>query len=249
MSDAAARRALACLDLTDLSDDCRPSAVEALARRALTPYGPVAAICVWPQFVKHARARLNGPVRIATVINFPAGGENPGRAADDAREALGDGADEIDCVMPYRALQRGDETVVREVIEAVSQEMGDRTLKVILETGALANPALIARASEIAIGCGAHFIKTSTGKTAVSATPEAAAVMLETIRASGRSVGFKAAGGVRTVADAATYLDLADRIMGPDWAGPSTFRIGASGLIDALLADLAARTAKDPDGG
>jgi deoxyribose-phosphate aldolase len=186
--------------------------------------------------------RLRAPVKVATVINFPAGGENPQRVADDAREALRDGADEIDCVMPYRALMRGDETTVREVLDAVAQEIvEDKILKVILETGALATPALIERASQIAVECGAHFIKTSTGKTAISATPEAATIMLQTIKASGRKVGFKASGGIRTVADAATYLDLADSIMGPDWANPTTFRFGASGLLDALLADLEGR--------
>jgi deoxyribose-phosphate aldolase len=248
MSADVARRALACLDLTDLTDDCRPSAIDALIKRAVTPFGPVAALCIWPQFVEFARPRLAAPIRVATVINFPAGGENPDRAASDAREALQDGADEIDCVLPYRALMRGDETTVRDVIDSVAQEIGDRTLKVILETGALASPALIARAGEIAIECGAHFIKTSTGKIAVSATPQAATTMLETIRASGRPVGFKAAGGIRTVADAQTYLDLADRIMGPGWAAPATFRFGASGLLDALLAELQGREAKGADG-
>jgi deoxyribose-phosphate aldolase len=150
--------------------------------------------------------------------------------------------------MPYRALLRGDETTVREVLDSVAQEIGAKTLKVILETGALATPALITRASEIAIDCGAHFIKTSTGKIAVSATPDAAAIMLQTIKASGRNVGFKASGGIRTLADAKTYLDLADSIMGPDWANPTTFRFGASGLLDALLAALDDRREPGADG-
>jgi deoxyribose-phosphate aldolase len=116
-----------------------------------------------------------------------------------------------------------------------------RVLKVILETGELREPALIEAASRIAIDAGADFIKTSTGKTAVSATPEAAEIMLNAIKASGRPVGLKPSGGIRTVADARIYLDLADRIMGPDWATPRTFRIGASSVYDALVAAIEGR--------
>jgi deoxyribose-phosphate aldolase len=245
----AARRALQLLDLTDLADDCREAAVEKLCERAVTPYGHVAAICIWPQFVKAARARLARPVAVATVINFPAGGGNVMHAIEDAREALGDGADEIDLVMPYKALLRDDDVTVREMIEGVAAEVpSDKLLKVILETGALESPAMIRRASEIAIASGAHFIKTSTGKIAVSATPEAARIMLEVIKATPRPVGFKAAGGIRTLADAKAYLAIADEIMGPDWAKPATFRFGASGLLDALLAALDGRDAASSGG-
>jgi deoxyribose-phosphate aldolase len=119
---------------------------------------------------------------------------------------------------------------VRHVVD------GARVLKVILETGALGDPSAIEAASRLAIESGADFLKTSTGKTAVSATPEASEVMLNAIGAAGRPVGFKAAGGIRTLADAKLYLGLADRIMGPAWATPATFRLGASGLYDALVA-------------
>jgi len=242
MDDATvARRALAVLDLTDLSDDCIQSAVDALVDRAITPFGTVAAVCIWPQFIRSARTRLRGDVAIATVINFPRGGEDIDRAVDDTREALGDGADEIDLVMPWRALMRGDETIVGEMISAVAAETGGRMLKVILETGALADTALVTRASEIAIASGANFIKTSTGKLKVSATPEAARAMLGVISRSGKHVGFKAAGGIRTLADARAYLAIADEIMGPGWASRSTFRFGASGLLDALLSALDGR--------
>ncbi len=245
----AALRALGLLDLTDLADDCRAAAVEALVDRAVTPFGHVAAICIWPQFVQAARARLRGKVAIATVINFPAGGENVDRAVDDTREALGDGADEIDLVMPYRALMRGDENIVREMIEAVAAETAEeKILKVILETGALGTPALIEGASDIAIAAGANFIKTSTGKIAVSATPEAARIMIGAITRSKKPVGFKAAGGIRTLADAKTYLAIADEIMGPDWAKPETFRFGASGLLDALLTELSGRAGEGAGG-
>jgi deoxyribose-phosphate aldolase len=117
----------------------------------------------------------------------------------------------------------------------------DRLLKVILETGELKDAALIETASRIAIAAGADFIKTSTGKTPVSATPEAAEIMLNAIRASGRAVGLKPSGGIRTLTDAKHYLDLADRIMGPGWATPRTFRIGASSVYDALVAAIDGR--------
>jgi deoxyribose-phosphate aldolase len=236
-----AKRALACLDLTDLGDACVASDVATLTRRAVTPYGPTAAVCVWPQFVSQAAAALRGSgVRIATVVNFPGGGEDVDRVVQDCDEAIDDGADEIDLVVPWRAALRGDFGVVREMIAATRDHVGGgRRLKAILETGELATPSLIARTSDVAIACDVDFLKTSTGKTPVSATPQAARAMLEAIRASGRAVGFKASGGIRTLADAAVYLGLADEIMGPSWAEPRTFRFGASGLLDALLADLA----------
>lgn len=245
MSDAnLARRALRCLDLTDLTDNCTDQAIDVLCAKAQDRHGPVAAVCVWPQFVVRVREALRGsPVRIATVVNFPAGGEDVARVTDDVREALSDGANEIDLVMPYEALRRGDIDVASEMIEAVRDVVDQgRTLKVILETGMLSDPAVIRKASTLAIDAGADFIKTSTGKTPVSATPEAAEIMLEAIRASGRPVGLKPSGGIRSVADAKVYLDLADRIMGPGWANPKTFRIGASSVFDALIAAIEGRT-------
>ena len=231
------------LDLTDLTDTCTDQAIDALCKKALDPRGPVAAVCVWPQFVKRAQDNLKGSsVRIATVVNFPAGGEDVSRVADDTQEALSDGANEIDLVLPYGALRRGDLAVVREMVEAV-REMVDqeRLLKVILETGELKDPHLIETASRIAIDAGADFIKTSTGKTPVSASPEAAEIMLNAIKASGKPVGLKPSGGIRTLADAKIYLDLADRIMGQGWATPRTFRIGASSVYDTLIAALEGR--------
>jgi deoxyribose-phosphate aldolase len=246
MSDAEmAQRALRLLDLTDLSDACSEQALDALCEKAMTPYGPVAAVCVWPQFVSRARAGLQGSaVRIATVVNFPTGEEDIERVVDAVEEALGDGANEIDLVMPYKAVMHGQLEVARDMIEAVRDVVdGERVLKAILETGALGSPAMIETASRLAIEAGANFLKTSTGKTAVSATPEAAETMLETIRAAGRPVGFKASGGIRSLVDAKLYLDLAERIMGAGWLTPATFRIGASGLYDALIAAIEGRVA------
>jgi deoxyribose-phosphate aldolase len=238
-----ATRALRCLDLTDLTDTCTPSAIDSLCAKARDPRGPVAAVCVWPQFVRQSVDALKGStVRIATVVNFPGGGEDVARVCDDVGEALADGAQEIDLVLPYDAVRRGDVMVAADMVEAVREKIDQAgLLKVILETGELAEATLIETASRLAIAAGADFIKTSTGKTNVSATPEAAEIMLNAIRASGRSVGLKPSGGIRTLADAKLYLDLADRVMGPGWATPRTFRIGASSVYDALIATIEGR--------
>lgn len=240
MTDAAfARRAIALLDLTDLSNGLDEAGVERLCARAVTPLGPVAAVCLWAGFVPQARRLLRGtPVRIATVVNFPAGEDDVMRAADEARYALLDGADEIDVVLPWRSLIAGRQEVVGALLGAVRAVVPPgKTLKTILETGELKTPAFIRAAARIAIGTGADIIKTSTGKTAVSATPEAVRLMLEEIRASGRQVGLKPSGGIRTADDARAYLALADEIMGEGWARPETFRFGASGLLNALLVE------------
>jgi deoxyribose-phosphate aldolase len=182
-------------------------------------------------------------VRIATVVNFPAGGEDVDRVIEDVHEALGDGANEVDLVLPYSAVRRGDlDAAVNMVVGVRDMVDQGRLLKVILETGELRDPALIATASRIAIEAGADFIKTSTGKTPISATPEAADIMLAAIRESGRPVGLKVSGGIRTLADAALYLELADRVMGAGWATPRTFRIGASSVYDALIGAIEGRT-------
>lgn len=239
-TDAAiAARALACLDLTDLGESATEADADALCDRALTRHGATAAVCLWPRFVACARSRLgSGPVRIATVVNFPVGGERIAPVVEETQAALAAGADEIDVVLPYRAFAEGRADVAARLIDAVRAASTGHTLKVILETGMLREPQVIRRAADLAIAEGADFVKTSTGKVEVNATPEAARVLLESIAASGRPVGIKPSGGIRTLADARLYLDLADRVMGPGWARPSTFRIGASGVLAALLAAL-----------
>jgi deoxyribose-phosphate aldolase len=175
-------------------------------------------------------------VKVATVVNFPAGTDPADGAAAVTAAAIAAGADEIDVVLPYTAWLAGDGDRAADVLAAVRAETGARVMKVIIETGELPDRSAIDRATMFAIEHGADFVKTSTGKTAVSATPEAAEIVLEAIAVSGQPVGFKASGGIRTVDDARTYLALADSIMGPDWATPATFRLGASSLLDALEA-------------
>ena len=237
-----ARRALPLVDLTNLSETCDAGDIDALVTRGLTAYGPVAALCVWPEFVQQAATRLQGKgVKVATVVNFPHGSELTAAAVADTRTALSDGADEIDLVLPYPAFLDGREEVGVAMIEAVREVMPlDRCLKVILETGALGNAARIAHASNLALAAGADMLKTSTGKVPIGATPEAATAMLHSIRQSGTRAGFKASGGVGTIEDAGQYLQIADSIMGEGWAQVGTFRFGASSLLSALLAVLEA---------
>ena len=232
-----ARQAIALVDLTDLTDDCTTASIERLCERAIE-HG-TAAVCVWPDFVAQAHGLLRDvPVRVATVVNFPTGDERPAAVRNMTDRALDDGADEIDVVIPYRWLER-DPSRVTAVLEGVRAATAERaTMKVILETGELVEPSLIASAASIAIECGADFIKTSTGKTPVSATTEAARIMLDAIAAADRPVGIKPSGGIGTAADAEGYLQLAESVMGVGWLSPATFRFGASGLLNALLAEL-----------
>lgn len=241
---ACARRVLSLVDLTNLQENCTADDVIELCRRARGPYGHTAAVCVWPRFVATARQSLQGSgVLVATVVNFPHGGTDVDAVLAEMNQCLADGADEIDCVLPYRAFRSGDVESARRLLSAVHDEMSGRAhLKVILETGELVEDRLVVAAARLAIAEGADFIKTSTGKTPVSATPAAARSMLEVIAATDRPVGFKPSGGIRTLADAMIYLDLADDIMGPTWATPSTFRFGASGLLDAVESELASAT-------
>lgn len=251
----AARHALALMDLTSLNDSDTDATIEALCQQLKTPYGNPAAVCVYPQFIVTAQRaltahKLNELVKIATVTNFPNGGDDIMAAARETRDAVASGAHEVDVVFPYRALIAGDEETGLELVEMCKAACaGQALLKVIIESGELKEPALIKRASELAIEGGADFIKTSTGKVATNATLEAAEIMLNAIKASGKDVGFKAAGGVRTTQEAAEYLALASKIMGSAWVTPAHFRFGASSLLGNLLNTLGGVESAAPQGG
>jgi deoxyribose-phosphate aldolase len=246
-----AARAIRLLDLTSLNDSDDAAAVSALCSRALAAPGPVAAVCIWPRFITEARGLLeHSGIRVAAVANFPGGGDDIAAAVRETEDIVNNGADEVDLVMPYTRWLGGDVTVARDMIAACKAACGARVLlKVILETGDLRAPAKIHDAAADAIAAGADFVKTSTGKIAVSATLEAAEAMLRAIKESGQDVGFKAAGGIRDTAAAADYLALADRIMGANWADPRHFRFGASGLLDDLLKQLGAAPAASGNSG
>ncbi|GGY26132.1 deoxyribose-phosphate aldolase [Paludibacterium paludis] len=244
MSDLilAARRALSLMDLTTLNDDDSDVKVAELCRKAAGPAGRVAAVCVYPRFVPVAKKTLteqgSPEVRVATVTNFPAGGEDVAIAVAETRASIAYGADEVDVVFPYRALMAGNTALGEELVRACKAACQGRTLKVIIESGELKDAVLIREASLISISAGADFIKTSTGKVPVNATLEAARIMLEAIRDTGATCGFKAAGGVRSAEEAAEYLALADGLMGEAWVTPAHFRFGASSLLANLEATL-----------
>lgn len=235
-----ARKAISLLDLTNLNEGCTSGDVIDLCKRAQTPYGNTAAVCIWKEFIKTARPILSdSSIRIATVVNFPAGGTDTRAVLGEVDAAVGDGADEIDLVFPYKAFMSGDvETCIDQISRVRDACRPPILLKVIIETGELKDEEAIYSASRLAIDCGADFIKTSTGKVAENATPRSAGIMLRAIRDSARRVGFKPAGGIRTVEDAAVYLKLADDIMGEGWATPATLRFGASSVLANLLSVL-----------
>jgi deoxyribose-phosphate aldolase len=236
-----ARRAIGLIDLTDLADDHGPDGIDELCRRA-REHG-TAAVCVWPEFVARCAELLSGcDVRVATVVNFPSGDESVDAVIAMTRTALSDGADDIDLVLPYRAFLAGDTTTAAHMVAAVAALVEPPALlKVILESGAHPDTESVGAAARLAIDNGADFVKTSTGKIALGASLGAARAMLDEIAAvaaDGRMVGLKPSGGIRSFDDAMAYLDLADEVMGQGWATPATFRYGASGVLDALLAEL-----------
>ena len=253
-SPSDARLALRCLDLTSLKDDDTPASTEALAARAATPHGAPAALCVYPAFVPVARRALDarglGAVRVATVVNFPHGTATPAEVAAQVAAACEAGADEIDAVFPWRALRdAGDAQAGAALVAACRRAGGVLPLKVILETGELQDPALIRRASEVALREGADFLKTSTGKVAVNATPQAVEAMGAVIREQGARAGLKVAGGVATIADVQVYLRLAEQVYGAARLGPDTLRFGASSLLAALVAAIDGAGAPPAAGG
>ena len=240
----AARAALRCLDLTSLNDADDEAAIARLCARAQGAHGAVAAVCVWPRLAAHARRLLPPSIAVAAVANFPAGGTDIDAALRDVRQIVAAGAQEVDVVLPWRALRDGDAVASEALLRAVRAACAGLRLKVILESGELQDEALVARASTLALAAGADMLKTSTGKTPHGATPDAARVMLQAIAADPRAAahaGFKASGGVRSVADAAVYIEMVESTLGAGALVPARFRIGASGLLADIEAVLAGR--------
>ena len=234
---------LSLMDLTSLTNEETDQDIISLCQQANSSAGNTAAICIYPRFIPIAKAQLakqNTPsIKIATVTNFPHGNSDINEAVNETLEAVKLGADEVDVVFPYKALIEGNENVGFDLVKACKEACGANVLlKVIIESGELTTPALIKKASELSINAGADFIKTSTGKVPVNATPEAAKIMLSVINELNPNVGFKAAGGVRNAEDAKVYLDLAEEILGKSWLNASHFRFGASSLLNSLLVSL-----------
>lgn len=209
----------------------------------------VAAICVYPRFVKKVRESISGKsIRIASVGgSFPSSQSFTSIKAEECRMAVEAGADEIDMVMSAGEFIAGNISYVESEIQSIREAVGKAHLKVILETGVIDSPSLIYEASMLAMRAGADFIKTSTGKTALSATPEAAWVMCNAIKdfhtRTGKRVGFKPAGGISTTRKAILYYAIVENILGREWLVPDHFRIGASRLANDLLRSIEGRAA------
>ena len=248
--EAGIRLAISMLDLTTLEGKDSEGKVRQLCRKAVRPLPSdptvphVAAVCVYPNLVPAAKEALRGSgVRVASVATgFPAGLTPLPVKIEETRRAVAMGADEIDMVIDRGAFLAGDEAAVFEEIAAVREACGAAHLKVILETGELETYDNVRRASHLAMAAGADFIKTSTGKVAPAATPAVVLVMLEAIRdhyfSTGRRVGMKPAGGVRTTKQALHLLVLVKETLGDAWLTPELFRIGASTVTNDLLMQL-----------
>jgi deoxyribose-phosphate aldolase len=249
--DQAARIALRCLDLTSLNDADDEAAVVRLCERATGRFGPVAAVCVWPRFAALARRQLPASIRVAAVTNFPTGGSDIDAALHDVQQIVAAGAQEVDVVLPWRALRDGDDASAERLLRAVRRGCEGLRLKVILESGELCDGTLIARAAALALDCGADLLKTSTGKAPVGATPTAALWMLQAIVAHPQArdrAGLKISGGIRRVADALPYIELCRSHLGEAALQPQRFRIGASSLLDDIEAMLGGTAAPSAAG-
>ena len=244
------RLAIRCMDLTTLEGKDSAGRVRSLCARARSPrpgwssVPSVAAVCVYPSFVKEAKDALRGSaVKVASVATaFPSGHSTREVCLADASAALQAGADEIDMVIDRGAFLAGREADVFDDIAAVKALCGTRTLKVILESGELTTYDNIRHASDLALEAGADVIKTSTGKAGTNATFATAVLMCEAIRdfarRTGARRGLKVAGGIRSTKQALTYLVIVKETLGDTWLTPERFRIGASSLLDDLLMQL-----------
>jgi deoxyribose-phosphate aldolase len=234
-------------DLTTLEGKDTEGKVRAMCAKALRPdpgdpsIPAVAAVCVYPALVPVAKRALAGStVKVASVATgFPSGQTYTDVKLLETRSAVAAGADEIDMVIDRGAFLQGDYRSVFDEIVVVKEACGDAHLKVILETGELETYDNVRRASILAMAAGADFIKTSTGKVHPAATPPVTLVMMEAVRdfhrRTGRLVGIKPAGGIRTAKDAIGYLIVLYETLGPRWMTPELFRFGASSLVNDVL--------------
>lgn len=247
---------LSAIDLTSLNCSDNEESITAFARRAAEfhldyPHlDGVASICVYPPFVETVGLAIDStPLRITSVAGgFPSSQTFLEVKMLEVAMAIENGADEVDVVINVgKVLAKAYDEAANE-IEVLRGEAEDATLKVILEVGALKSADVIYRAAILAMAAGADFIKTSTGKIDVSATPEAVVVMCHAIRAyyekSGRKVGLKVAGGVRTAEDAALYYTIAKQLLGEEWLTTDLFRIGASVAANNLLSAIEGKEVK-----
>lgn len=238
------------IDLTTLSCNDSVESVTKFATKAAEFYQAypdvpnVASICVYPPFVETVGLAVDGtPMRITSVAGgFPSSQTFMEVKMLEVAMAVENGADEVDIVINVGKILTGAYDEAAAEVEVLRNESEGAVLKVILETGALKSPDLIRKASLLSMEAGTDFIKTSTGKIDIAATPEAAVVMCHAIKdyydKTGRKVGFKAAGGVRTAEDAALYYTIVERILGKEWITTDLFRIGASSAANNILSSI-----------
>lgn len=241
---------LSCLDLTSLETTDNDATITAFISKVnefentYPEINPVAAVCVYPNFVTTVRGMLEvSSVKIASVAGgFPSAQTYSELKTVEAGLALHDGADEIDMVMNVGNFLGGNYQEMCDEISEMKETCHDAKLKVILETGLLPSTSEVMKASVLALYSGADFIKTSTGKTGTGATPEAVYAMAlavrEYSRLNGVRVGIKVAGGVRTASEAVKYYTIIKEVLGQEWLTPDLFRIGASSLADSLLSEI-----------
>lgn len=229
-------------DLTSLSERDTSASIAAWVSKATSGVDLPAALCVYPSMIESAALALGGAnVALASVCGaFPSGQSYLEVKLLEVAMAIENGADEIDMVLNVGAMMEGQTDVVEAEIRAIKEEIaGDALLKVILETGALVDDQMIYDAAMVAMNAGADFVKTSTGKlfehgASLGATPQAARVMCRAIKQyyelTGRKVGFKAAGGIKTDDDAQIYYDIVRDELTEEWLTPSLFRLGRSSI-------------------
>lgn len=242
-TDKDLRKLLRCIDYTrlDEKDDLlhNKETITTFCKQASTPYGQVAAVCLYPKFLPIASPILtNEHIALACVVNFPHGKDDWQTIEKVLQFSIEHHADEIDLVFPYADYLAGKTQNAFSIVAQARALLGKQTtLKVILETGLLqANQIQVI--SETLIHLGVDFLKTSTGKINQGASLEAAAIMLSCIAQSNTHVGFKASGGIQTAEDAWSYYQLASKILGIDWVNATHFRIGASRLLANILQKL-----------
>lgn len=231
-----AQKLISCLDLTSLNKNDNETSITKLCQKAQTAYGKVAAVCVYTKFIPQVQTLLEGSgIKIATVVNFPEGGTDLKTLTEEIKKAVAFNADEIDAVLPYPEFINGNTEICRRFMDTVCKESNGRTIKIILESGAFPHISMLKDACRLCLEYNINFLKTSTGKTEISATVDAANAILEVIRETPRNVGFKASGGIKTFEQARRYFVLSQSILDENWPTPQHFRIGASSLFDDLI--------------
>lgn len=230
---------VATLDLTSLNPNDNDATILKLSRDAISPFGNVAAICVYPQFISLLATQLTTKeIKIATVANFPTGQEEFSHVFSTIETALQHGAEEIDVVFPYTLYFQGKTRKALNFITACKQICGQHRLKVIIEISEFSDESELYHLALDIIAAGADFLKTSTGKSKQGASLEKAQVLLSAIKTSCQPIGIKISGGIKTIDQAFAYLQLTKSILASDAIDKSRFRIGASSLLQDIVASI-----------